>query len=89
MRKITLPLILALGLLLPCAAAHTALAASVPSAADSIGKQIDKQMVQRYAAKTTDDGLSQSERETPAPSSWVPWPPTSTILMPAAPWHVR
>ena len=63
MRKITLPLILALGLLLPCAAAHTALAASVPSAADSIGKQIDKQMVQRYAAKTTDDGLSQSERE--------------------------
>ena len=62
MRKITLPLILALGLLLPCVA-NTALAASVPSAADSIGKQLDKQMVQRYAAKTTDDGLSQSERE--------------------------
>lgn len=61
MRNIALSFVLALGLLLPCAA--PAAAATVPSAADSIGSQLDKQMVKRYAVQTTEDGLSQSERE--------------------------
>lgn len=63
MRHFALTLVLAAGLLLPCAAASPALAAGIPSAAESIGKQLDRQMVQRYAVKSADDGLSQSERE--------------------------
>lgn len=62
MRYLALSLALAIGLLLPFAATTPSLAAGIPSAADSIGRQLDKQLVQRYAVKTADDGLSQSER---------------------------
>ena len=63
MRYLALSLALAIGLLLPFAPTTPSLAAGIPSAADSIGRQLDKQLVQRYAVKTADDGLSQSERE--------------------------